>query len=33
MILLKQKCYLLSTGVSTESKKTYLYTSVKAGFF
>ena len=31
MILSKQKCCLLSTGVSTESK-TYLCTSVKAGF-
>ena len=32
MILSKQKCCLLSTGVSTESK-TYLCTSAKAGFF
>ena len=33
MILSKQKCCLLSTGVSTESQKTYLCTSVKAGFY
>ena len=32
MILSKQKCCLLSTGVSTESK-TYLCTSIKARFF
>ena len=31
MVLTKQKCCFLSTGVSTESK-TYLCTSVKAGF-
>ena len=33
MILSKQKCCLLSTGVSTEESKTFLCTSVKAGFF
>ena len=33
MILSKQKCCLLSTCVSTESHKTYLCTSVKAGVF
>ena len=32
MISSKQKCCLLSTGVSTESKS-YLCTSLKAGFF
>ena len=30
--LSKHKCFLLSTGVSTEMSKTYLCTSVKTGF-
>ena len=33
MILSKQKCCLLSTGVENRESKTYLCTSVKAGFF
>ena len=33
MILSKQKCCLLLNGVSTESKKPYLCTSDKEGFF
>ena len=33
MILSKQKCCILLTGVSTESQKNYLCTSDKAGFF